>query len=207
MAYKITNLKDIYNVLGEEKTREKLKNFTCELNKDVEYFIKEKAIEFSKQDFARTFIVTSEYQKTNVIVGYFAITNKSTVIKGKILSNTKRKKLLKYAKYNEESKGYHIALPLIGQLEKNYTNGYNKLITGDILLKMACDKIKETQNIMGGRYVFLECEDTPKIIKFYESNGFECFGKRNLEKDEIDKNSGQYLLQMLKDLSNYSIDN
>ena len=79
------------------------------------------------------------------------------------------------------------------------------MISGDILLKLACDKIKEIQNLMGGRYVFLECEDNDKIRNFYESNGFVCFDKRNLEKDEIDKNSGRYLLQMLRDLSKYEI--
>ena len=206
MGYKIINLKDIYNTIGDNKTKEILKDFKCELNKDVEYFIKEKAIEFSKQDISRTFIVMSSYREKDVIVGYFAIANKSTIIKKSILSNTKRKKLLKYAKYNTESRGYDIAIPLIGQIGKNFNNGYDKLISGDILLKFACNKIKETQNIIGGRYVFLECEDKEKLKEFYESNGFECFGKRSLEKDERDKSSGEYLLQMLKDLSKYSIE-
>lgn len=89
---------------------------------------------------------------------------------------------------------------------KNYNNEYNKLISGDILLKLACNKIKEIQNLIGGRFVFLECEDNDKLKEFYESNGFECFGKRNLEKDERDKSNGEYLLQMLKDLSKYEIE-
>ena len=206
MGYKVINLKDIYNNLGEIRTKEILKDYKCELNCDVEYFLKEKAIEFSKQDLSRTFLIMSEYKGEYVIVGYFAIANKSTTIKKFILSNTKRKRLLKYAEYNNEIKGYNVALPLIGQLGKNYNNGYDKLITGDILLKLACNKIKETQNIIGGRYVFLECEDNKKLKEFYESNGFECFGKRNLEKDEKNKESGDYLLQMLRDLSKYIID-
>lgn len=206
MGYKVINLKDIYNSIGENKTKEILKDYKCELNSDVEYFLKEKAIEFSKQDISRTFIVMSSYKGKDVIVEYFAIANKSTTIKKFILSNIKRKSILKYAKYDNEIKGYNIALPLIGQLGKNYNNGYNKLITGDILLKLACNKIKETQNILGGRYLFLECEDNEKLREFYESNGFECFGKRNLEKDERDKNSGEYLLQMLRDLSKYHME-
>ena len=205
MSYKIINLKDIYNTFGEDKTKEILKDYKCKLNLDVEYFLKEKAIEFSKQDISRTFLVLSEYKGRNVIVGYFAITNKATKIKKFVISKTKRKKILRYAEYNNESKGYNIALPLIGQLGKNYNNGYNKLISGDILLKFACDKIKQTQNVIGGRYVFLECEDIDKLKNFYEDNGFECFGKRNLEKDERDKNKGEYLLQMLRDLSKYNI--
>lgn len=166
VSYKVINLKDIYNALGEKETKEILKDYECGLNKDVEYFLKEKAIEFSKQDISRTFIVMGEYKGTNVIVGYFAIANRGTTVKKFMLSNTKRKRILKFAKYDNEVKGYNIALPLIGQLGKNYHNGYNKLITGDILLKLACNKIKEIQNEIGGRYVILECEDNEKLKSF-----------------------------------------
>lgn len=188
--------------MGELKKKEILKEqFECNLNLDVEYFIKHKAIEFSKQGFAESFIVMEEYKNKNVIVGYFSITSKAISIKNPNLSKTKRKRLLKFAQYDNIQKSYIIALPLIGQLGKNYYNGYNKLISGDVLLKMACDKIREAQEILGGRFVYLECEDKEKLKEFYEDNGFVCFGKRNLEKDERDKNSGEYLLQMMCDLS------
>ena len=108
---------------------------------------------------------------------------------------------MKFAIYDKDSRCYSIALPLIGQLGKNYYNNYNNLISGEILLKLACDKVRETQDLIGGRFVFLECEDKSKLKDFYENNGFVCFGKRNLEKDERDKNKGDYLLQMLRDLS------
>lgn len=78
------------------------------------------------------------------------------------------------------------------------------MITGDMLLKLACNKVKIAQEVLGGKFVFLECEDKPKLIEFYESNGFVCFGKRSLEKDERETNSGEYLLQMLCDLSKQS---
>ena len=201
MSYKIINLKDIYNAIGEKETKNILKDYKCTLNYDVEYFLREKAVEFSKQDISRTYIVMSEYKNKNVIVGYFAITNKVTSIKKVKLSETKKKRLLKFAVFDPETRGYSIALPLIGQLGKNYNNEYNKLISGDVLLKLACDKIKEVQELVGGRFVFLECEDKAKLREFYEENGFVCFGKRNLEKDEKSKNSGNYLLQMLRDLS------
>lgn len=158
MGYKVINLKDIYNILGEKQTKDVLKNFECKFNKDVDFFLKERAIEFSKQDISRTFIVTSSYKKEDVIVGYFAIANKTTSIKKSILSKTKRKSISKYSEVDAEMKTYNIALPLIGQLGKNYSNGY------------------------------------------------ECFGKRNLEKEEREINSGEYLLQMLRDLSKYSIE-
>ena len=201
MGYIIINLKDIYDSIGEKKTKEKLKEFECDQNKDVEYFIREKAIEFSKQLIAETFIVMAEYKGENVIVGYFSITNKSIIIRKTLLSNSKRKALIKYARYDQEAKGYQMALPLIGQLGKNFRNGYNNLITGDELLKLACDKIKVALEVLGGKFIYLECEDKEVLREFYESNGFVCFSKRNLEKDEKDKNSGDYLLQMICDIS------
>ena len=172
MGYIIINLKDIYNSIGEKKTKEKLKEFECDQNKDVEYFIREKAIEFSKQLIAETFIVMAEYKGENVIVGYFSITNKSIIIRKTLLSNSKRKALIKYARYDQEAKGYQMALPLIGQLGKNFRNGYNNLITGDELLKLACDKIKVALEVLGGKFIYLECEDKEVLREFYESNGF-----------------------------------
>lgn len=203
MGYNVINLKDIFSAIGEEETKKYISDFVCPLNSDVEYFFKEKAIEFSKQDIAETFVVTTSYKNQNVIVGYFAITNKTTRFKKNLFKGDKKRRFLRFATYSEENQSYFISLPLIGQLGKNFKNNYDKLISGDILLKLACDKIRVAQEILGGRFVFLECEDKPKLKEFYESNGFVCFGKRNLEKDEREKNSGEYLLQMLCDLSNH----
>ena len=49
-----------------------------------------------------------------------------------------------------------MSTPLIAQLGKNYQHGYNTLITGDELLKLACDKVKEIQLSLGGRFVYLD---------------------------------------------------
>lgn len=201
MAYNITHLGKLYKVVGEERTKEIIRDFECSLNKDVEYFLREKAIEFSKQGIAETFIVTSSYKDREVIVGYFSLTSKPTKVRKDAFGGKTKKRFLRFAQYDSDKRYYLISLPLIGQIGKNYKNGYNKLITGDELLKLACDKIKTAQEIVGGRFVFLECEDKQQLKEFYESNGFVCFGKRNLEKEERENNSGEYLLQMLCDLS------
>ena len=202
MAYNVIRLEDMYKALDENNLKNLLNQFECELNKDVEYFIREKAIDFLKLGISQTFIVTTSYKSKQVIVGYFALTNKVTKVKKSSLSNTLRKRLGRYANNDEiDDKYFSISLPLIGQLGKNYKDNYNELISGDFLLKLACDKVKEAQKILGGKFVFLECEDKPKLKEFYESNGFVCFGKRNLERDEREKNAGEYLLQMLCDLS------
>ena len=205
MAYTIVSLEDMRNAFEDDKkVVEKLKEFKCDKNKDVEYFLHYKAIEFLKMDISKTFLVISEYKNENVIVGYFALTIKNVKVKKSCLSNKVKKKIKRFAinGENDKSKYFELAMPLIGQLSKNFNNGYNKLITGDELLKLACDKIREVQKILGGKFVYIECEDKDILREFYENNGFVCFDKRNLGKDEREKCCGEYLLQMLCDLSN-----
>ena len=132
------------------------------------------------------------------LVGYFTLAPKTFFVKKGNLTSNLRRRVSKFGTYDENIKGYTIPAPLIAQLGKNFTNGLNNLITGDELLKMACDKIKSIQNDVGGKITYLECEDKPKLIEFYETNGFVNFGKRSLDKDEKDDLSGNYLVQMLK---------
>jgi hypothetical protein len=202
-GYNIANLADMVSAIGEERTKNLLSNFCCPLNKDVEAFLHTKAIDFSKQGLASTHLVFESYKERPVLVGYFSLANKLIRVPRKdITSNQWRRRISKFAtnrrEYDEEQHDYLISAPLIGQLGKNFVDGYNQLIKGDILLKLALDKVAETQRIMGGRFVYLECEDKPSLIKFYVGNGFVSFGKRDLERDERDTQSGNYLVQMLK---------
>ncbi len=87
---------------------------------------------------------------------------------------------------------------MIAQIGKNFTNEYNKLISGDELLKIACDKVANVQSVVGGKIVYLECEDINSLKEFYSSNGFVNFGQRILDVDDSDRVKGAYLIQMLK---------
>lgn len=192
------NLKDIIDELGEDRTKAILADFSCPANKDVEYFLKQKSIEFSKQGLASTFLVFTSYKKQNRIVGYYALATKTINIKKNILSKTLQKRVAKFCQHNSALKLYTTAAPLIAQLGKNYTDDLNKQITGDELLKMACDQVQFVQRIIGGKIVYLECEDNLKLKEFYEANGFVEFGRRHLDRDEEQYIDGHYLLQMLK---------
>lgn len=202
MAYNIISLENMYKAIGEEKLKKILNKYKCNYNKDVEYFLKEKAIQFLKMGIAKTFLVTTSYKEKQIIVGYFSLANKVIKIKIKLLSYSLKKRMSRFNENHDTNDYFIISLPLIGQLGKNFENNYNTLIDGDLLLKFACEKVKEAQSILGGKFVFLECEDKPQLREFYERNGFVCFGKRNLERDEREKNQGEYLLQMLCDLRN-----
>lgn len=197
-GYWQANLADMIEVLGEAVVRDELSHFSCPLNPDVEQFIKEKALEFGKAGFAATHLIYHSFKGKPVLVGYYALANKSVCIKGTQLNSKWRGRLRRFANYDEALKQYQIALPLIGQLGKNYTNGYNQLITGDALLGFACQKIRETQLIFGGKMAYLECEDKPGLISFYRRNGFYEFAHRNLDKDEIGHDTSRYLVQMIK---------
>ncbi|ELC8463708.1 MAG: N-acetyltransferase [Clostridium perfringens] len=197
-GYKQFSLKEMVKELGEECVKAILSNFSCPQNTDVEKFIKIKAIEFSKQNIAQTHLVFAEYKKNLELVGYFTLAPKTFFVKKGNLTSNLRRRVSKFGNYDENIKGYTIPAPLIAQLGKNFTNGFNNLITGDELLKMACDKIKAIQNDVGGKITYLECEDKPKLIEFYETNGFVNFGKRSLDKEEKDDLSGNYLIQLLK---------
>ena len=202
MEYNVTNLDSLYEALGEKKLQEILDEFICDKNIEVEKFLKEKAISLSKQGISKTYIVTTSIEENNIIVGYFSIANKMTKIKNDFFGGRTKRRFERFAETSQNTNTYLAYLPLIGQLGKNFYNNYNKYITGDILLRLACKQVYQVQKLIGGRFVFLECEDIPKLKKFYESNGFICYNKRKLDKYESENNV-EYLLQMICDLSKF----
>ncbi|QIB58586.1 N-acetyltransferase [Blautia producta] len=196
------NLAEMISEIGEDRVKAILSDFSCPLNKDVEFYIRDKAIVFAKQGWAATHLVFASYKDTLVLVGYFTLVTKVIMIYKANMSKTLQKKISKFSQPDVSMKRYIMSAPLIAQLGKNFNKGYDKLITGDELLKLACDKVKSIQTDVGGKFVYLECEDKPQLIDFYTSNGFVNFGKRNLDKDETDVMSGGYLVQMLRYLKN-----
>ena len=51
------NLKDLVEQMGEDATKSILSSFECPMNKDVEIFIRDKAIEFTKHGISSTHLV------------------------------------------------------------------------------------------------------------------------------------------------------
>lgn len=186
------NLVEMIDQIGEDSVSSILSNFSSGgLNLDVEEFLKEKAIVFSRQGWSATHLVFASYKDKPVLVGYYTLASKYiTISKRNIPSKTLGKRISKFAEYNSDLKRYIMSAPLIAQIGKNYYNGYNSLITGDELLKLACNKVKEIQLSLGGRFVYLECEEKEKLLDFYGSNGFVNFGKRYMDRDEVEKMEG-----------------
>lgn len=200
-GYSQVNLFDMIKQLGEDRTQSILSDFSCPLNKDVEDFLRSTSVEFAKQRIAATHLVFASYKNSQVLIGYFTLASKAIVVYKSGLSNRLQKRISKFAQYDTNLKRYTLSAPLIAQLGKNFANDYNALITGDELLLMACKKVEKIQLDLGGKLVYLECENKPQLIDFYSGNGFINFGQRKLEGNEVSFFEGEYLVQMLKYLS------
>ncbi len=109
----------------------------------------------------------------------------------KTTSKNLQNRIKKFATYEPDQKGYVISCPLIAQLGKNYSAGYDALISGDELLKMACDQVRKAQLMLSGKTAYVECDDSERLIEFYESNGFKRIGNRYLGRDRKGPDRGR----------------
>ena len=78
-------------VLGEEALQRILSEFSCERNSDVERFLKNSAIEFTRKNQSLTYLVFSV--EDGELLGYFTIALKPLTVRGETVSNTVKRKL------------------------------------------------------------------------------------------------------------------
>jgi len=180
--------------LGEDALKELLSEFSCIKNADVERFLKEQAIEFTKKNQSVTYLVFSNDDAT--LMGYFTLTIKPITVNAESFSNTMKRKIARVSELDEKNSTYTLSAYLIAQLGKNYSNSVNIRVTGKQLLQVALETIKELQYMAGGMVVFLEAENEEKLISFYEKeNGFKRFDAKEIKTKNEDKHM---LIQFLK---------
>ena len=180
---------------GEPALVELLSGFSSPKNKDVERFLKKSAIEFTKKNQSVTYLVVSAEDVR--LLGYFTLALKPLTVRGETVSNTVKKKLLRVSEWDEISDTYTMSAYLIAQLGKNFTNGADKKITGEELLALAWDKIKEIQYLGGGVVTFLEAENEEKLLSFYRNNRFSQFDTRQTASDAEESHELVQLLRLL----------
>ena len=181
-------------ILGEEQLQQIPSEFLYYKNTDVERFLKEQSIEFTKKNQSVTYLVFSNEDAE--LVGYFTLTIKPISVNADSFSNTMKRKIARVSELDEESGTYTLSAYLIAQLGKNYANNANDKITGEQLLQAAIDTIKELQYMAGGMVVFLEAEDKEKLMHFYEDkNGFKRFSVRQAKPKDGEDHK---LVQLLK---------
>lgn len=180
--YTVINILDMLESVGEDELKNILSDFSCPKNQEIEHFIHKNAIEFAKKKISVTHLVFDEDAQ---LIAYFTLTHKPSVVDGKILSKTSRKKLEMYSKLDESLHAYSVSAYLIAQFGKNCSVDGRQVITGNELMDMAFDVLERVQHQIGGGVVFLECEDNPVLLKFYQNdhNRFRLFGERYSEQE------------------------
>ena len=175
--------------LGEDDLVQILSEFSCERNSDVENFLKNSAIEFTKKNQSVTYLVFSV--EDGELLRYFTIALREKV------SNTVKRKLLRISELDEETQTYTMSAYLIAQLGKNFANGADKRITGEELLEAAWNKIEEIQYRAGGVVTFLEANNEDKLLDFYKDNRFQKFDTRKTVSNNEELHELVQLLRML----------
>lgn len=149
-----------------------LSHFFCEKNIDVQEFLQSKATDFERRDLARTYLIIDEeltlLEGHIVILGYFTLAMKSLIFDSEISKEVKKK--IANDKNAEIATGY-----LIGQLGKN--DRYREYIKGEEILHSAIELIQDIHMKLAGRFIYVECDDTPKLLSFYERNHFKVIQK------------------------------
>ena len=180
---------------GEPALLELLSGFSCPKNPDVERFLKKSAIEFTKKNQSVTYLVVSAEDVR--LLGYFTLALKPLTVRGETVSNIVKRKLLRISELDEKSDTYTMSAYLVAQLGKNFSESEGKDITGEELLKLAWDKIKEIQYLGGGIVTFLEAENEEKLLSFYRGNRFSQFDTRQTASDTDEPHELVQLLRLL----------
>lgn len=199
IGFFVTETRKLIEAIGEEQVNLLISDFSCPVNTDVENFLHNNAILSEKQGFSVTRLVFASYKKEPVLVGYYTLANKVIVIsKSCRISKTLKKRLNRFGTYNQDLQQREIPAPLIAQLAKNYQYKSQNLISGDDLLELATESVRQSLRLLGGRVVYLECEKDQRLIDFYVRNGFRVFDERTMDSEERSLMKGTALVQLIK---------
>jgi len=159
-------IREILGTNREINLKSAVQNFSCR-DKEVEGFLKSKAFEFDVRHKSRTYLMVDEQQINNdepIIYGFFTLTMKTLEL-GETLSKSIIKRIDGFSKDVQATEAI-----LIGQLGKN--QDFQNEIDGQSILDEALDTVDDIHKLAGGRIVFLECDENPKLVDFYSRNGF-----------------------------------
>ncbi len=180
------NIQDMLKAIGEEGLLRLLSDFSCPLNREVEDFVRNKSIDFAQRKLSITYLVIKKTNEArNILVGVYTVSHKAIEITNSNISNTTRKRLLRYAVLDKNTNKYNISAFLIAQFGKNNAVPEEHSITGNELMDLTFELLKHVQYCVGGGVVYLECEDVVKVLDFYQNdcNRFKIFGERESDVD------------------------
>jgi len=150
-----------------------LSTFECTKNPDLEEFLTTptKAIQSEQRAVTRSYLYLETLNDTVRVVAYFSIAIKILYSEG--LSKSVVKRLDGVDKNREAMPSY-----LIAQLGKSNTCTHK---IGANILDDAINMIRQSHQVVGGRFIILDAVNTPKVIEFYQSvpNNFVLLDKES----------------------------
>lgn len=174
----LISLKTLIDELEEDKElKPLLSSFSCSQDKDIEYFLHNRAIEFEQLSKSRTYLICSqeELETKNIteltVYGYISLAIKILSVPIAV-SNRVRKELDGFSAKIHGEQISDFPCYLIGQLSRN-SNISRDALNGEMLINFAEDIIATAVEAVGGRYMMIECRDSKKLIQFYKNNDFE----------------------------------
>lgn len=173
----VVNILDLLDTFGEDMTIDILSDFHCPKNEEIELFVRRNAIDFARRKISITHLV---FDDDGNIVGIFSLAHKAIELSGDGLSRMMKRKIERYAQFDQNKNSYTVSAFLIAQFGKNYNVCAANDFSGDDLMENALKTLRGVQRDVGGGIVYLDCEDHPKLLSFYqnERNCFRIFGER-----------------------------
>ena len=108
------------------------------------------------------------------ILAYFSVAIDQLVIGDQVSSNMKRN-------LNGIFNDRIVPCYLIGQLARN--DAYSRTdISGEKILNFALSVLMDAHDLVGGRFVRIDCKDIESLLKFYTDNGFTKLPDKYKEK-------------------------
>lgn len=160
-----------------------LASFSCPLNKEVESYLKDesRAVHSSEMSSSVTYLVLDS--ETSDLLGYFTLMMKAYSVRASDLNSANRRLVRRCAEVDAAG-NVTAAVYLIAQIGKNFAISEERQIQGVELLELAMNRFRMTKKAIGGKLVMVEREsDRPKLLGFYNANGFKSWTTRRNAKD------------------------
>lgn len=126
---------------------------------------------------ARTYLILDDAD--GAILAYFSITFKELILDGAKLAKAEVRRMDGIRRDAERIRAY-----LIGQLGKNAGISSNRIRLADILEEIY-SVIAQARALIGGRIIFLECEDDDRLLALYEDHGFKLIESEGKESPRL----------------------
>ena len=161
---RIIPLQELVRGLGGKDEAERiLALFTVSRNPDVEDFLNNRIFSYEESNATRSYFAIDEELN---LLGFYSIAIATYQITGKTPQDLKEQ-LRGVSNTNRKL----IPGILIGQLAR-FDSTSKKILPGKFLMEDALNRIDCIHKEIGLRFIWLDCEDNPKLKKFYEGFGF-----------------------------------